>query len=186
MLVLRTAAQLRGTTCACMGPPLIFFKVHLVKWPLILILIIAVLWVNMFHGQSTLELGRAKHSGHIADVVADTMISHLLFAEQGRILFPLRLDLRLEPLDLLFNFVACPGTALGCGTLSGRLRMLQFLLHLLWFLIEIFKRWLSLCQLCSCLFIHGLAWLELVLKIFRFLLTWSDVCFESSESFTAF
>ena len=85
----------------------------------------------MFHGQSTLELGRAKHSGHITDVVADTMISHLLFAEQGRILFPLRLDLRLEPLDLLFNFVACPGTALGCGTLSGRLRMLQFLLHLL-------------------------------------------------------
>ena len=145
MLILRTTAQLGWASCACVGSALILLEVDLIEWPLVLILIIAVLWVDMFHSQGALELSWAQHGGHITDVVTYAMICHLLFTEHGWVFFPLSLDLWFETLDLLFNFVVCSGTTLRCVTLGGRLCILQFLLHLLCFFIEILERWLGFC-----------------------------------------
>ena len=101
----------------------------------------------MLHGKSTFKLGRAQHSGHLADVITDAIIGHLLLAEQSRVFFTLRLNLRLDPLYLLFDLVAGACAALSCASLGLRLCMPQLLLHFLGLLVQVPKRILRISQL---------------------------------------
>ena len=120
----------------------------------------------MLHGEGTLKLSRAQHSGHLADVITDAIIGHLLLAEKCRVFLTLRLYLCLDPFYLLFDLVAGACTTLSCASLGLCLCMTQLFLHLLGLLIEVPKRTLRISQLGISLLAVSLRGSKLVLEKF--------------------